>query len=443
MIEYYIPDNIIVGYKKEKDENNSRLAYITYKDELGKLKFETSWNNWRNVNVQEEYYSNDIINSLMVVDTAGGYKSGWNYRQEYIRLLDNRGFMFDITTDNFLWLLDYSMCDYGVLKGEFSLAWISNNLYLIPVKSNEYKIAKKYSVHRQNKRIKKTSEMTPGKYYRLKNYSEAKDHDWKNQITDFLFIGSLPTIQSDMSVKSRLTFLSLNKDGFFFTGIKGVEFETSNKIEDISEYIKQFEYSPYSPRFWKEHRFNMTLIPSDKEIKRYDWKLHPFNTYINVDGTLWSYKFDDKDCYNDKCYYSSRYEFDYKKSTSNESLNTFIEFGNIKGIFEFPLRIRGRYSSETSTHKFNQDLLSNKEYVFRRHIKNKFNTDENWKSYLVFEKSHESSLFRNQKSFDCIVDGYKYPISQFLLDGFLFGYAGEFSVNTKYSFPTKIYDELV
>ena len=83
MIEYYIPDNIVVGYKTTKTENNPRLVYITYKDELGKLKFETSWNKWRDVKVPEENYANDIIKSIKVVDTAGGYKSGWNYRQEY------------------------------------------------------------------------------------------------------------------------------------------------------------------------------------------------------------------------------------------------------------------------------------------------------------------------------------------------------------------------
>lgn len=438
MIEYYIPDNIVVGYKTTKTENNPRLAYITYKDELGKLKFETSWNKWRDVKVPEENYDNDIIKSLKVVDTAGGYKSGWNYRQEYIQLSDNRGFMFQITTDNFLWLLDYCICDHGVLKGEFSLAWITNTLYLIPVQSDEYKAAKQYSDQRQNKRITKVSEMIPGRYYRLRNYSEYKNNDYNNRINEFLFIGSLPTIQSDNSRKSRLTFVSSKKDGFFFTDIKGVEYETSQNTEDVSEYIELFIHSPYSPEFW-QNRNKLILVPSDKKLSRNSWKLIPFNTYLNEDGTLWTYKFNDEDCYNDKAYYCYRYDFDYKGRNKS-----FIEFGNIKGDFEFPLRIRGRNSSETSNY-INESPFSTKEkeQVYRKLIKNKFNTPEYWKQYLEYEKSHESTIYREEKAYNCILDGYEFPISEFLVDGFFFGYDGEFSVNSKYSFPTKIQDELV
>ena len=76
--------------------------------------------------------------------------------------------------------------------------------------------------------------------------------------------------------------------------------------------------------------------------------------------------------------------------------------------------------------------------VHRKLIKNKFNTPEYWKQYLEYEKSHESTICREEKAYNCILDGYEFPISEFLVDGFFFGYHGEFSVNSKYSFPTKI-----
>lgn len=47
IFDYYIPDNIIVGYRTNIIDKRPRLAFLTYKDELGKLKFEVSWNNWR------------------------------------------------------------------------------------------------------------------------------------------------------------------------------------------------------------------------------------------------------------------------------------------------------------------------------------------------------------------------------------------------------------
>lgn len=428
--DYYIPDNIIVGYRKNILDKRPRLAFLTYKDELGKLKFEVSWNNWRDKKIQEDYFKNDIIKSLKIVSTAGGYKSGWNYRQEYIRLEDERGFMFEITTDNFIWCLDYCVCDHGILKGGFALSWESNSLVLLPIESETYKAAKEYSEQRQNKRITKISEMTPGKYYQLKNMSEYKDDNFcKERIFKFLFIGSLPTIQSDLSTKSRLVFICHNKKQFFFTDIKNVEFEINKESEDVSEYIKQFEHSPYSARFWKEYRFNIELISSDEELRMNTWRLSPFNTFIDSNGELWTYKFENEDLKGKTNWYVYGFQYDFNKYT-----HKYIQYGNIKGDFKIPLKVVNEnqfsfYSKQIDPYNLYKSFIT-------AYVKPKFK--DKIDKWFEFENSHTSTDKRERENYDCIVDGYKYPLSKFLIDGFLFGYEGEFSVNHKYTLAEKI-----
>lgn len=428
--DYYIPDNIIVGYRKNILDKRPRLAFLTYKDELGKLKFEVSWNNWRDKKIQEDYFNNDIIKSLKIVSTAGGYKSGWNYRQEYIRLEDERGFMFEITTDNFIWCLDYCVCDHGILKGGFALSWESNSLVLLPVESETYKAAKEYSEQRQNKRITKISEMTPGKYYQLKNMNEYRDDNFcKERIFKFLFIGSLSTIQSDLSTKSRLVFICDNKKQFFFTDIKNVEFEVNKESEDVSEYIKQFEHSPYSARFWKEYRFNIELIPSDEELRMNTWRLSPFNTFIDSNGELWTYKFENEDLKGKTNWYVYGFQYDFNKSS-----HKYIQYGNIKGDFKIPLKVVNEnqfsfYSKQIDPYNLYKSFIT-------AYTKPKFK--DKIDKWFEFENSHTSTDKRERENYDCIVDGYKYPLSKFLVDGFLFGYEGEFSVNHKYKLAEKI-----
>ena len=43
----YIPKRINVGYQNRKDTYTGKIAYVIYYDEKGKLRKETSWNNWR------------------------------------------------------------------------------------------------------------------------------------------------------------------------------------------------------------------------------------------------------------------------------------------------------------------------------------------------------------------------------------------------------------
>lgn len=114
------------------------------------------------------------------------------------------------------------------------------------------------------------------------------------------------------------------KNNFFFTDIKNVEFEVNKESEDVSEYIKQFEHSPYSARFWKEHRFNIELIHSGEELRMNAWRLSPFNTFIDSNGELWTYKFENEDLKGKTNWYVYGFQYDFNKSS-----HKYIQYGII------------------------------------------------------------------------------------------------------------------
>lgn len=48
----FIPKKIHVGFQKRSDTFIGNLAYVIYEDEKGKLRKETSWNSWRDKNIE-------------------------------------------------------------------------------------------------------------------------------------------------------------------------------------------------------------------------------------------------------------------------------------------------------------------------------------------------------------------------------------------------------
>ncbi len=102
---------------------------------------------------------------------VGGYDSGWNHRQTYTRVYDPRGFEFEISIDNLLYILENTSCIKGKgLEGEFIYGWEGKDLILIPCSSPDYQKHKEFSEQIQNfKQNKvKAKELMFGAIYRNK-----------------------------------------------------------------------------------------------------------------------------------------------------------------------------------------------------------------------------------------------------------------------------------
>lgn len=135
----FIPQKVKVGYQNRAGTYTGRLAYIIYYDNKGKLRKEVSWENWRSKDIEPEEFDNTPTEGFVLNKKVGGYKSGWDFRQSYVRVYDPRGFEFEITVPNLLFILENTSSIKGKgLEGEFVYAWSGTELVLLPTAAPDY-----------------------------------------------------------------------------------------------------------------------------------------------------------------------------------------------------------------------------------------------------------------------------------------------------------------
>lgn len=171
----YIPNKIKVGYCNRKDTYTGKLAYVIYYDENGKLRKETSWQNWRDKDIDPDDFENVPTEGFVLNRKAGGVEEqwGWNARKTYCRVYDPRGFEFEIDIVNLLFILEHCDSIKGKgLIGKFIYGWDGKDLVLLPVDSSDYKKHMELSkVVNSNNKIK-AKDLKIGATYINKNNEE-------------------------------------------------------------------------------------------------------------------------------------------------------------------------------------------------------------------------------------------------------------------------------
>lgn len=144
--QLFIPSKIKVGYNERNDTYTKRLAYVIYFDKKGVLRKETSWEGWRDKTIEANEYPNTPTEGFVLNKKAGGYSSGWNHRATYCRVYDPRGFEFEISIPNLLFILQECDAFKGKgLDGKFVYAWEGKDLVLLPASCQEFKDSFEYT----------------------------------------------------------------------------------------------------------------------------------------------------------------------------------------------------------------------------------------------------------------------------------------------------------
>lgn len=171
----FIPKTINVGYQERKDTYTGKLAYVIYYDEKGKLRKETSWNNWRDLNIPNEEFENVPTSGFVLNRRAGGVEEswGWNARKTYCRIYDPRNFEFEITIENLLYILENTNSIKGKgLEGEFVYGWDGKDLVLMPVEAPDYKQILEYNDIVHDNKSFRAKDLTIGATYLTKDNDE-------------------------------------------------------------------------------------------------------------------------------------------------------------------------------------------------------------------------------------------------------------------------------
>lgn len=170
MQDLFYPSKIKVGFQKRDGTYTGMLSYITYFDNKGTLRKETSWNGWRNKDIEPLELENTPTSGFVLNKKVGGYDTGWNHRQTYCRVYDPRGYEFEITMENLLYILENTSSIKGKgLEGEFVYCWSGKDLVLVPSDTPDFK-----EIFRVNNIVKDKQYITAknliiGAEYLLKN----------------------------------------------------------------------------------------------------------------------------------------------------------------------------------------------------------------------------------------------------------------------------------
>lgn len=166
----FLPKKINVGFQSREHTFTGKLAYVIYYDEKGTLRKETSWSGWRDNDIDNEVLVNEPLEGFVLNKKAGGYSSGWNYRQSYIRVYDPRGFEFEITVENLLYILENTNSIKGKgLEGEFIYGWDGGDLVLLPTGTPEYQDILAYNKTRHSNKKIGVKDLVVGGTYKTKN----------------------------------------------------------------------------------------------------------------------------------------------------------------------------------------------------------------------------------------------------------------------------------
>ena len=169
----FIPKTINVGYQNRYDTYTGKLAYVIYYDEKGKLRKETSWNSWRDKDIPNDEFENVPTEGFVLNKKAGDYSTGWDHRHAYCRVYDPRGFEFEISIENLLYILQNTTCIPGKgLQGEFVYGWDGTDLVLMPVVAPDYKQIAAYNKIVHNNESIKTRDLVLGATYLTKENTE-------------------------------------------------------------------------------------------------------------------------------------------------------------------------------------------------------------------------------------------------------------------------------
>ena len=139
---YIIPEKIILGKRPAGNQ-----GYLVFLKPDGSTKNEVRFKKW----VCEECggkisnIENDVLSGFSIISTVGG-NGGSDKRQAYVQIKDPRGFVIEITDENFIEICKNFAVNKGVLCGEYVYAFDDKYASLCLVNI----LDKAYSEYKQN-----------------------------------------------------------------------------------------------------------------------------------------------------------------------------------------------------------------------------------------------------------------------------------------------------
>ena len=263
----FIPKRINVGFQNRNDTYTGKLAYVIYYDEKGKLRKEPSWQSWRDKSIEPQEFDNEPMTGFVLNKKVGGICYNWDPRQTYTRVYDPRGFEFEITIPNLLWILENCDCIKGKgLDGEFVYGWDGTELLLVPVTAPEYAECQKLNAVKFNNSFIKGKDLIVGHAYK---FTDDKEYVFLGRYDYYDYKG--------YCVEQYDNPINCGKQWFFgveepkWKWLQGSELEkhikafkslTRKVVADVSGDVSE-QYKEYAPMLKTDCSFSPTDVTKD------------------------------------------------------------------------------------------------------------------------------------------------------------------------------------
>jgi hypothetical protein len=301
-----IPELCKVGFNLREDTYTKKLGYVIMFDGK-KWRKEVSWRGWiktvgdireygdydyetRSRKVKTYYTEEDGLEPIEFKNVStegfvlnkkvGDYKSEWNHRMGKCRVYDPRGWEFEISFENLLFILQECISNKGKgLEGTFVYAWDGKDLVLLPTSSQDYQDSVAFT-EMQTKKVS-SKDLVIGRTYinsqnrrqvYLGRYLSVKWTTYnlsaealKDKLIEDPYISNLKSYnKGHYTPKNNYIFQPLEESyGYYpeiLSSLESIKMcESENIHPQTADYIDKFEKSDY---VWKHPKPDKTPIDS-------------------------------------------------------------------------------------------------------------------------------------------------------------------------------------
>ena len=281
----FIPKRINVGFQNRKGTYTGKLAYVIYYDERGKLRKETSWNNWRDQNIPNEEFDNVPTEGFVLNKKVGDYSTGWDHRHAYCRVYDPRGFEFEITIENLLYILENTSAIKGKgIEGEFVYGWDGKDLILMPTGASDYKEITKFNEIIHNDECIKAKDLIVGATYLTKS-----NEQWiyMGRFEQFYRAWNRNYEKEDVSCGDKYWFAVSRYGYYVFEHLKTIpknKFIACSDANCTSKYSEIYEAMECERSFSPYDKSGDKIIPiSFEEFEKRAYSEYLYGNYLGTD----------------------------------------------------------------------------------------------------------------------------------------------------------------
>ncbi len=285
--QLFIPKTVKVGFQKREDTFLKTLAYIIYYDAKGVLRKEKSWEGWRDKKIEAQEFENTPHSGFVL--NKGILRCGhWGSGHNNIRIYDDRGFEFEISVENLLFVLMNTNCHKRGLEGNFVYAWQGTELVLLPEDCDEYRNSSGFS-SLQGQKVS-ARDLILGASYETKKQEKLTylgKFDWYD--TDFYNVKSGNPIR-----KKRKKFVFVNEEEQFvdLLAISSLSRCIDNScVENYADLLDKFSKKPESSKVVEICSEKSVIKLCSDQIKKaeechYGYSWENFGNFLRYDPTI-------------------------------------------------------------------------------------------------------------------------------------------------------------